>query len=140
MHLTQGTFSYLPPFDDAQISAQITYALANDWSISIEFTDDPHPRNVYWEMWGLPMFDLRDSAAALLELNKCREANPNHYIKINAFDRRQGRQTTALSFIVNRPQCEPGFAIERIESHDRTIRYSLRAYAAREPHGNRYTG
>ena len=26
---------------------------------SVEFTDDPHPRNVYWEMWGLPMFDLK---------------------------------------------------------------------------------
>jgi ribulose-bisphosphate carboxylase small chain len=139
MHLTQGTFSYLPPLDDSQISAQLGYALENEWSIALEFTDDPHPRNVYWEMWGLPMFDLRDAAAALLEIQKCREAHPNHYIKVIAYDRRPGRQTTALSFIVNRPAREPGFALERIESHDRTIRYSLGAYAARDPHGDRYT-
>ena len=138
MHLTQGTFSYLPPLTDEQIAAQIAYALDNDWSISIEFTDDPHPRNVYWEMWGLPMFELRDPAGALAEVRKCREAYPNQYIKVNAYDRRLGRQTTALSFIVNRPKHEPGFVLERIESKDRTIRYSLRAYAAREPHGNRY--
>ena len=138
MHLTQGTFSYLPPLTDEQISAQIAYALDNDWSISIEFTDDPHPRNVYWEMWGLPMFELRDPAGALAEVRKCRETHPNQYVKVNAYDRRLGRQTTALSFIVNRPKHEPGFALERIESKDRTIRYSLRAYATREPHGNRY--
>ena len=108
MHLTQGTFSYLPPLADEQISAQIAYALDNDWSISIEFTDDPHPRNVYWEMWGLPMFELRDPAGALAEVRKCRETHPNQYVKVNAYDRRLGRQTTALSFIVNRPKFEPG--------------------------------
>jgi len=31
--------------------------------VNIEFTDDPHPRNNFWEMLGLPMFDLRDAAA-----------------------------------------------------------------------------
>ena len=30
------------------------YALRNGWAISVEYTDDPHPRNSYWEMWGLP--------------------------------------------------------------------------------------
>ena len=29
--------------------------------MNLEFTDDPHPRNTYWEMWGLPMFDLQDA-------------------------------------------------------------------------------
>ena len=62
MRITQGTFSYLPELTDDEIKAQIQYALDNDWPISIEFTDDPHPRNVYWEMWGLPMFDLTDAA------------------------------------------------------------------------------
>ncbi len=138
MHLTQGTFSYLPPLSDEQISAQIEYALKNEWSVSIEFTDDPHPRNTYWEMWGLPMFDLSDPAPAIAELRKCRETYPNHYIKINAYDRRARRQTTALSFIVNRPADEPGFALERIESSNRQIRYLLRSYAAVDPHGRRY--
>ncbi|MGZ3496823.1 MAG: ribulose bisphosphate carboxylase small subunit [Vulcanimicrobiaceae bacterium] len=138
MHLTQGTFSYLPPLTDDQIRAQVQYALDKGWSISIEFTDDPHPRNVYWEMWGLPMFDLRDPAGVLNDLSECRATYPNHYIKINAYDRSLGRQTTALSFIVNRPQHEPGFAVERTETEDRRIRYTLRPYAADKPHGERY--
>jgi len=63
MRITQGTFSYLPDFTDEEISAQISYALCNNWPVSVEFTDDPHPRNVYWEMWGLPMFDLKNPPA-----------------------------------------------------------------------------
>jgi len=32
--------------------------------VNIEFTDDPHPRNNFWEMWGLPMFDLQRTPPA----------------------------------------------------------------------------
>ncbi len=60
MRITQGTFSYLPDFSDDEIIAQLEYALQEGWPISVEFTDDPHPRNTYWDMWGLPMFDLVD--------------------------------------------------------------------------------
>ncbi len=42
--------------------AQVQYCLGKGWAVNIEFTDDPHPRNTYWDMWGLPMFDLRDAA------------------------------------------------------------------------------
>ena len=58
MRITQGTFSFLPDLTDEQIAAQVRYALDHGWAISVEYTDDPHPRNSYWEMWGLPMFDL----------------------------------------------------------------------------------
>jgi hypothetical protein len=58
MRLTQGTFSFLPDFTDEQIEAQIAYSLDHGWAMSVEHTDDPHPRNSYWEMWGLPLFDL----------------------------------------------------------------------------------
>jgi ribulose-bisphosphate carboxylase small chain len=60
MKLTQGAFSFLPDLTDEQITKQIQYALDKSWAISIEFTDDPHPRNNYWEMWGLPLFDIKD--------------------------------------------------------------------------------
>ena len=138
MHVTQGTFSYLPPLTDEQIKAQIQYALDQDWPCSVEFTDDPHPRNIYWEMWGLPMFDLRDAAGVLYEVNRCREAYPNHYIRVNAYDRSLGQQTTRLSFIVQRPPHEPGFQLERQEGADRQVRYTLRAYATDKPEGDRY--
>ncbi len=139
MRLTQGTFSYLPDLSDEEISAQAAYAIENGWSLAVEFTDDPHPRNSYWDMWGLPMFDIVDAAAVLYEVNACREAFPNKYIKVSAYDARLGRQTTALSFLVNRPADEPGFRLERQESGDRQVRYTLHAYATDKPAGERYT-
>jgi ribulose-bisphosphate carboxylase small chain len=138
MHLTQGTFSYLPPLTDDEIRAQVQYCLDRDWSISVELTDDPHPRNVYWEMWGPPMFDLRDPAAVLHEVHRCREAHGEQYIKISAYDRSKGRQTTALSFIVNRPAVEPGFRLGRLEYADRQLKYTLHPYATDAPAGQRY--
>jgi ribulose-bisphosphate carboxylase small chain len=126
MHLTQGTFSYLPAFSDEEIAAQVRYCLDRGWSMNIEFTDDPHPRNIYWEMWGMPMFDVEDPAAVLLEVNRCRREHSDQYIKLSAYDRGKGRQTTALSFIVNRPATEPGMRIERLEYADRQVKYTLR--------------
>jgi len=138
MRLTQGTFSYLPDLTEDEIKAQVQYALDQGWPISVEFTDDPHPRNVYWEMWGLPMFDLTDAAAILLEVNACRAAYPNHYVKVNAYDASLGRQTTALSFIVQRPEDEPGFRLDRVEGSDRRISYRTHSYALDQPSGRRY--
>ena len=139
MRITQGAFSFLPDLTDEQIKAQIQYCLDNDWAISIEHTDDPHPRNVYWELWALPMFDLKDPAAIMLELNACRKTFPNRYIKVNGYDRRYTKQTVALDFIVNRPAVEPGFRLERQESHDRQVRYTLHSYATERPSGKRYS-
>jgi ribulose-bisphosphate carboxylase small chain len=138
MRLTQGTFSYLPDLTDEQIRMQIQYALDNGWPISIEYTDDPHPRNAYWEMFGLPMFDIKDAVAIMEEVTKCRAEHPNEYVKVNAYDARLGRQTTALSFIVNRPKHEPGFRLDRQAAADRQIRYTTHAYATDVPSGKRY--
>jgi ribulose-bisphosphate carboxylase small chain len=138
MRLTQGTFSYLPDLTDAQISKQVEYALGKGWALGVEHTDDPHPRNTYWEMWGLPMFDLHDAAGVMLELNACRKAHPQEYIRINAFDATHGWETVRLSFIVHRPSDEPGFRLERSEDRGRTIRYTLHSYATDKPPGRRY--
>ncbi len=138
MRITQGTFSFLPDFTDEEIAAQIQYAIDQAWTVGVEFTDDPHPRNNLWEMWGLPMFDLADAAGALQEVRACRQAYPNHYVRVSAFDATYGRQTTALSFIVGRPPEEPGFRLQRQEGADRSIAYTLQPYAASRPHGERY--
>jgi ribulose-bisphosphate carboxylase small chain len=103
MRITQGTFSFLPDFSDEEIRAQIDYALGQGWACSVEHTDDPQPRNVYWEMFGLPMFDLKDAAGVLDEVRRCRETFPGHYVKLNAFDATHGFETLRLSFIVQRP-------------------------------------
>jgi ribulose-bisphosphate carboxylase small chain len=127
MRITQGTFSYLPDLSDEQITAQLRYCVENGWAVSVEHTDDPHPRNSYWDMWGLPIFDVTDPSVAVAVMNECRTAFPDHYIKVNGFDSSKGRQTTMLSFIVNRPKEEPGFSLERTEGQDRRIQYAIRS-------------
>ncbi len=138
MRITQGTFSFLPDFTDEEIKEQVQYCMDNDWSVAVEYTDDPHPRNVYWHMWKLPLFDLKDPAGVMEEIAECRKTFPNHYVRINGYDRSLGRQTIAISFIVNRPPEEPGFTLERQEAADRAIRYTTRAYATDRPAGQRY--
>ncbi len=138
MRITQGTFSFLPDLTDEQIRAQVGYCLDRGWAVSVEFTDDPHPRNTYWEMWGLPMFDVKDAAAVLHEIDGCRKAHPEHYVRVNAYDASRGRESVALSFIVSRPAQEPGFGLLRQEGPGRTIRYTVRSYATERPEGERY--
>ena len=136
--VTQGQFSFLPDLTDAQITAQIKYALENGWAIGIEYTDDPHPRNTYWEMFGNPMFDLKDPAGALMEINECRKTFPKHYIRVTAFSATRGVESVTMSYIVNRPEKEPGFGVVRQETGGRCIRYSIHSYATDKPEGERY--
>jgi ribulose-bisphosphate carboxylase small chain len=124
--ITQGQFSFLPPLTDVQIAAQIAYALGKGWAVSVEHTDDPRPRNTYWEMHGMPMFDLKDPAGILMEINECRRTFPEHYVRVLAFDATRGRETPRMSFIVNRPKEEPRLRLERQEAAGRAIRYTVR--------------
>ncbi|WP_435591730.1 ribulose bisphosphate carboxylase small subunit [Nocardia sp. bgisy118] len=140
MYLRHGTFSYLPDLTDAEIAAQVRYALLNGWPVSIEYTDDPHPRNAYWEMWGLPLFDLDEPDGVLAEIDACRATFPRHYIRVLAYDASYTRQTTALSFLVQRPPDEPGFTLTRTEGPDRVQTYGLHAYATDHRQGQRYGG
>lgn len=139
MRITQGTFSFLPDLTDAQITSQIDYCLGKGWALAIEYTDDPHPRNTYWEMFGPPMFDLRDPAGIMLELANCRSTFPNYYIRMTAFDSSAGTESIVMAFIVNRPDVEPGFRLVRHEVEGRTVRYSIESYAVHaSPAGARY--
>lgn len=139
MRITQGTFSFLPDLTNEQISSQIEYCLSKGWSLGVEYTDDPHPRNTYWEMFGPPMFDLRDAAGVMIELANCRKAFPNHYIRMTAFDSTHGVESLVSAFIVNRPKVEPGFRLVRHEVEGRNIRYSIESYAVQaNPEGARY--
>ncbi|MGD9511949.1 MAG: ribulose bisphosphate carboxylase small subunit [Geminicoccaceae bacterium] len=136
--ITQGQFSFLPDLTDDQIKKQISYALQNNWAVSVEYTDDPHPRNTYWEMFGNPMFDLKDPAGIMQEINECRKTFPRHYIRVTAFNSTRGVESPTMSFIVNRPANEPGFMVERQERNGRTQGYTIRSYATLKPEGERY--
>jgi len=136
--LTQGQFSFLPDLTDAQITAQIKYAINKGWAVSVEYTDDPHPRNTYWEMFGNPMFDLKDPAGILMEINNCRKTFPSHYIRVTAFDSTRGVESPRMSYLVNRPKKEPGFGVVRQEVDGRNIRYTIHSYATDKPEMERY--
>ena len=137
--VTQGCFSMLPDLSDDQIKKQIEYAIKSGFAVSIEWTDDPHPRNCYWEMWGLPLFDVPDSATIMYELAECRKAHPGIYIKVNAFNNARGIESTAVSFIVQRPTFEPGFYLVRQEGAGRNIVYTIQSYAVQSAgEGARY--
>jgi ribulose-bisphosphate carboxylase small chain len=117
--VTQGQFSFLPDLTDAQITAQLKYAINNKYSVGIEYTDDPHPRNTYWEMFGNPMFDLKDPAGILMEINNCRKTFPNHYIRVMAFDSTSGK---------------PDHVVYRQSSQERTGLWSGAARSGRTQH------
>ena len=58
--------------------------------------------------------------ACCAEINDCRATFPHHYVRVSPTTRRSGRQTTAMSFLVQRPADEPGFRLDRTEGADRT--------------------
>jgi ribulose-bisphosphate carboxylase small chain len=80
-------------------------------------------------MWGLPLFDIKDPAAVLFELNMCIKAKPNYYVKLACFDNTRGTESCVLAFIVNRPSFEPGFKMVRQESAGRQLVYTIESYA-----------
>jgi len=76
-------------------------------------------------MWGNPMFDLRDAAGVMMELDACRKAEPDKYIKLIAFDSTRGFETVRMSFMVQRPKVEPSFLMTRTEGNGRTVHVTL---------------
>jgi ribulose-bisphosphate carboxylase small chain len=95
------TFSYLPGLSAEQLAQQIRSILRRRLVVGIEFSSAPDPRDHYWAMWKLPLFDTDDPAAVLAELDACRRANPDAYIKINGYD--PVRQGQVVSFVAVRP-------------------------------------
>ena len=123
--ITQGAFSFLPDLTDAQIQKQIAYAISKGWSVAIESTPYPHPRNSYWEMWGLPLFDIQDPSVAMYEIDRCRAARKNQYTRIMCYDNTRGVESCALSFMIDRPDEEVTFSLIRQEATGRRLVYTL---------------
>lgn len=133
MYVRHGAFSYLPQLTDDEIAAQVRHALLRGWPVSIEHTADPHPRNLYWDMWGLPLFDLDEPDGVMAEISACRKTFPSHYVRVLAYDASLGRQTTAMQFLVQRPDHEPDLVLTRTEGRDRTQGYGVDVRATPGP-------
>ena len=139
MRITQGTFSFLPDLTDAQITRADRVLPLEGWAVSVEYTDDPHPRNTYWEMYGNPMFDLKDAAGVMDEVDACRKSFPDHYMKVNAFDSTPDGRPRAF---VHR---EPPEGRTRVRAGRQEATGALaavtprRSYATEKPEGQRYS-
>ena len=130
MRLTQGCFSFLPDLSDAEIRIQVQYCIDKGWAVNVEFTEVAHPRDTFWEMWGLPMFDIKDAAAVMLELDACRKVHADDYIRVSGFNSSHGWESVRISFLVNRPKKEPGFRLMRTEGAGRMVRYTVQSETA----------
>jgi len=93
-------------------------------------------------MWGLPHFDDTGTTttigAVMASLDECRRAYPHDYIRICAFDATKGWESLRTSFIVQRPDTEPGFRLDRSYRAGRSVGYAAHAYATDRPAGDRY--
>ena len=97
------TFSYLPEMSAGQLEQQIRSILGRGLVVGIEFSTAPDPRDHYWTMWKLPLFGAGgDTAAVRAEIESCRKAHPDAYIKINGYD--AVRQGQVVSFVAIQPE------------------------------------
>ena len=81
-----GTFSYLPPMDQARIEAQIQYIVSKGWVPAIEHSEPENARQYYWYMWKLPLFGVKEIASIMDEIKACHIANPGHHVRLIGYD------------------------------------------------------
>jgi ribulose-bisphosphate carboxylase small chain len=94
--------SYLAPPDEHQLARQIRYLLDEGFVPAVEYVRQPDPHDHYWGMWKLPLFQARAVEDVLTEIQACRAAHPDCFIKVIGYDRQ--RQTQAVSLVVHQPR------------------------------------
>jgi len=94
------TFSYLQEMDAAQIRAQIQGMLDKGWDVAVEHVEAERAGSTYWYMWKLPLFGEWNLDTIVNEINACRNAYPDHHVKVIGYDGK--RQTQGLAMVVHR--------------------------------------
>ncbi|KAK1290291.1 hypothetical protein QJS10_CPB18g00199 [Acorus calamus] len=104
--------SYLPPLTDESIAKEVDYMLSKGWIPCLEFDEVGHVYRTnsrtpgyydgrYWTLWKLPMFGCKDPAQVLNEIQECKQAYPNTYIRCLAFNSQ--KQGQCMSFVIQKP-------------------------------------
>jgi ribulose-bisphosphate carboxylase small chain len=96
------TFSYLPDLTDEQVAKQVQYFLDKNCVPGIEYCENPNPALAYWNWWKLPLFEATSPDEVQAELEACKKAHPNAYIKVTAYD--NIKQRMVMAFVVSKPQ------------------------------------
>jgi len=106
------TLSYLPPLSEESIAKEVDYMIKKEWIPCLEFdaVGKVYRENSrmpgyydgrYWTLWKLPMFGCNDSSQVLNEIQECKKAYPNAYIRCLAFDNKQ--QVQCMAFVIQKP-------------------------------------
>ncbi|GER52017.1 ribulose bisphosphate carboxylase small chain [Striga asiatica] len=106
------TLSYVPPLTDESIAKEIDYMIKKGWIPCLEFDEEGHVYREnsrmpnyydgrYWTLWKLPMFGCNDSTQVLNEIQECKKAYPNAYIRCLAFDNKKKAQ--CMAFLIQKP-------------------------------------
>ena len=93
--------TYLPLLDEDQVARQIQHLLDRGLIPAVEYAREPAPRDHYWSMWKLPLFEARAAADVQAEISACTTAHPDCFVKLIGYDRHQ--QTRTISLIVHQP-------------------------------------
>ncbi len=96
-----GTFSYLPQLTDDEVGLQVHSLLQRGLVPAVEYAADPRPRDSYWGMWGLPLFDVRSVGEVMTQIAACSDAHTDCYVKLVGYD--PSRQSQVVSLVVRRP-------------------------------------
>ncbi len=99
---TLETFSFLPELTVDEVYDQIVYIINQGWTPAIEHEAPESAYSHYWGMWKLPLFGTRDPDEVLAELDACRAAYPDHFIRLIGYD--DYVQSQGHSFVVYRPR------------------------------------
>ncbi len=94
--------SYLPPpLTDEQIIAQAGSMLERGLIPAIEHSTDLRPREHYWSLWKLPLFEAETPEEVMAEVEACARANPHAYVRLTGFDTKRRGQVANL--MIRRP-------------------------------------
>ena len=94
------TFSYLPLMTPEEIRQQIEYCIAQGWNPALEHTEPEKSFSNFWYLWKLPFFGETSVDRVLAEVEECRRINPDHLIRLIAYD--NYAQSQGMAFIVHR--------------------------------------
>lgn len=95
------TYSYIPALTREELTRQIDYFFSQRWIPGIEFTRAPGVTTAYWDWWKLPLFGAQTTGEVLAEIEACRAAHPDGYIRVTGYD--SARQGQVMGFVVHRP-------------------------------------
>ncbi|CAN1244315.1 Ribulose bisphosphate carboxylase small subunit, chloroplastic [Linum perenne] len=82
--------------------------LSKGWIPCLEFDKVISNVFIYWTLWKLPMFGCNDSSQVLNEIQLCKQAYPDAYIRCLAFDNKQ--QVQCMAFLIQTPSSSPASA------------------------------